>query len=225
MVWDGSIQVGSIPTHDTLYLFIIMWYRKRGDGKIKCQEFYDKYDGEKITFASFYQKVRKSPDTPREELIVASSPWAYKYRPKRYTGKYPELWEWYSKQDNPEIKFSQFVARVKDGWYTYEQALLTGQEWQTVMEEKAKTRVISTKKYVPTRSKPVEEKPNEDYFFIKIKYPTKVARVFVKEYEDLIEELERKVRDIFDKESRNKIEADIVRIKAELMVFKSYNKL
>ena len=51
-----------------------MWYRKRGDGKIKCQEFYDKYDGEKITFASFYQKVRKNPDTPREELIVASSP-------------------------------------------------------------------------------------------------------------------------------------------------------
>lgn len=64
---------------------------------------------------------------------------------------------------------------------------------------------------------------NDDYFYIKIKYPTQVARVFIREYENLIGELEWKAKDIFDKESRNKIEADITRIRGELMVFKCYN--
>lgn len=115
MVWDGSIQVGPIPTHDTLYLFITMWYRKRGEKKIQCQEFYDKYEGEKVSFATFYQKTRKDENTPREELIKPQEIKPYKYRTKKYSGKYPELYEWYYKQENPGVKFPQFVARVRDG--------------------------------------------------------------------------------------------------------------
>ena len=190
-----------------------------------CREFYDKWEWEKVGFLSFYQKVMLNPTTPLEELIKPSLQVPYKYTTKKYSGKYPELYEWYSKQENPQVKFPQFVARVRDGGYTYEQAILSGEEWQKVMEEKAKTRVVVAKKYIPTYKKLVEEKPNDDYFFIKIKYPKKEARVFVKEYEDLIEDLEWKARNVADKESRNKLEANIVRIRAELMVFKSYNKL
>lgn len=202
-----------------------MWYRKRGDGKIKCQEFYDEYDGEKITFASFYQKVRKNPDTPRAELIVASSPWAYKYRPKRYTGKYPELWEWYSKQDNPEVKFPIFVARVRDGWYPKEIAITNGEAWLKAKAEKAAGGPKKNRGYVPTYLKtPLKETiENEDDLYIKIKYPTKVARVFANEYENIIEDLEWRVRNAPTKEERSEIEGQIVKVRTEYMVFKCYN--
>lgn len=93
------------------------------------------------------------------------------------------------------------------------------------MEEKAKTRVIDWKQYSPTYTKKEPPKQNDDYFFIKITYPPQIARVFMKEYEDLLEDLEWKVKDIFDKDSRNKIEADITRIRTEIMVFKTYNNL
>jgi hypothetical protein len=52
-----------------------------------------------------------------------------------------------------------------------------------------------------------------------------VARVFIKEYESLIEELEWKAKDIYDKESRDKIEQQITKIHTELMLFKCYNDM
>ena len=194
--------------------------------KEELRKVYDEWEWDnKVGFKSFYQKTCQHPELPIEERIIPQEQRAYKYTKYVYKWRHKELWDWYAQQENPQVKFNQFVSRVRDGWYTREQALLTGEEWKQVMEEKAKTRVFNQKKYVPPVKKPVDEKPNDDYFFIKIKYPTKVARVFVKEYENLIEELEWKVKDILDKESRNKLEADIVRVRAELMVFKSYNKL
>ena len=91
------------------------------------------------------------------------------------------------------------------------------------MEERAKNRVIIPKVYVPKRINPEEEKQNDDDFFIKITYPKEVANVFLREYKSLLEDLEYKLTDILDKESRNKIEKDILRIRTEIMVFKCYN--
>lgn len=204
-----------------------MWILKRSSEwtlKAKCKEFYDSYEWEKWAFAGFYQKVAHNPWTPREELIVNRKPEPYKYKTYVYSWKYPELYEWYSKQPNPEVKFAIFVARVRDGGYPKDIAITNGAEWEKAKAEKAKA-PKERKSYWITTPKYVEEKPIEieDYFYIKIKYPTQVARVFIKEYETLIEELEWKAKDMHDKESRNKIEADIVRIRGELMVFKCYN--
>lgn len=205
-----------------------MWIPKRSSEwtiKEKCREFYENYEGEKGAFAGFYQKVVHNPWTPREELIVNRKPEPYKYKTYVYSWKYPELYEWYSKQPNPEVKFAIFVARVRDGWYPKEIAITNWEAWLKAKAEKAAKGPKKAKGYVPTYSKtPMKETiVNDDYFYIKIKYPTQVARVFIKEYENLIEELERKAKDIFDKESRSKIETDIVRIRGELMVFKCYN--
>lgn len=193
--------------------------------KEECRKFYESYQWEKWALSGFYQKVTNNPDIPREELIKNRKPEPFKNKAYKYTGKHQELYEWYSKQKNPWVKFPQFVSRVRDGGYTCEQAILWGPEWEKIKEEKAKTRVIVSKAYTRTYTQKEEDKINEDYYYIKVKYPHKEACVIAREYENLLEELERKVKDIFDKESRNKIEADIVRIRTELMVFRCYNKL
>ena len=64
---------------------------------------------------------------------------------------------------------------------------------------------------------------NEDDLYIKIKYPTKVARVFANEYENIIEDLEWRVRNAPTKEERSEIEGQIVKVRTEYMVFKCYN--
>lgn len=207
-----------------------MWIPKRSSEwtlKEKCKEFWDNYECEdKSAFLGFYQKVAHNPDTPREELIVKRKTVPYKYMTKRYTWKYPELYEWYSQQENPWVKFSLFIARVKDGGYPREVAIDNGDLWKKASEEKAK-KGQQFKYYGITYKKYVEEKPveKEDYFFIKIKYPKEVARIFIKEYERLIEELERKAKDMHDKESRDKLEQQITKIHTELMVFKCYNDM
>lgn len=205
-----------------------MWIPKRSSEwtlKAKCKEFYDSYEWEKWAFAGFYQKVAHNPWTPREELIVNRKPEPYKYKTYVYSWKYPELYEWYSKQPNPEIKFPQFVARVRDGWYPKEIAITNGEAWLKARAEKAAKGPKKAKEYVPTYSKtPLKETiENEDDLYIKIKYPTKVARVFAKEYEDIIEDLEWRVRNAPTKEERSEIEGQIVKVRTEYMVFKCYN--
>lgn len=207
-----------------------MWIPKRsskGTLKEKCKEFYDSYECEnKSWFLGFYQKVSHNPDTPREELIVKRATVPYKYKTKRYTWKHKDLWEWYSQQKSPEVKFPLFVSRVNDWWYPKEIAITNGAEWEKAKTEKAKA-PRERKSYWITTPKYVEEKPIEieDYFFIKVKYPEEIARVFIKEYENLIEELEWKSKDMHDKESRDKLEQQIIKIHTELMVFKCYNDM
>lgn len=193
--------------------------------KARCKKFYDEYKWEKVSFLHFYQKVSVNPNSLREELILIQEPKPYKFRKYRYTWKHTELYERYSNQENPPVNFGTFVYRVKDGKYSKEEAILWWDEWKAVMEERAKNRVIIPKVYTPKRTKPEEEKQNDNDFFIKITYPKEVANVFLREYENLLEDLEYKLTDVLDKESRNKIEADILRIRTEIMVFKCYNEV
>ena len=193
--------------------------------KARCKKFYDECEWEKVSFHYFYQRVSRNPDRPRTSLLLAQEPKPYKFKKYKYTWKHIELWERYSNQENPPVKFNTFVARVKDGKYSKEEAILWWDGRKAIMEERAKNRVIVPKVYIPKRIKPEEEKQNDDDFFIKITYPKEVANVFLREYENLLEDLEYKLTDVLDKESRNKIEADILRIKTEIMVFKCYNDM
>ena len=206
-----------------------MWIPKRSSEwtlKEKCKEFWDNYECEnKSAFLGFYQKVSHNPDTPREELIVNRKPEPYKYMTKKYSWKYPELFEWYSKQPNPGVKFAIFVARIRDGWYPKEVAIDNWQIWEKAKQEKAERGPRKAKEYVRTYSNtPLKETiENEDDLYIKIKYPIKVARVFAKEYEDIIEDLEWRVRNAPTKEERSEIEGQLVKAHTEYMVFKCYN--
>ena len=180
----------------------------------------------KVAFKTFYLKTCQHPELPLEERITIQKPSPYKYSKYQYKWKHKDLWDWYCKQESPEIKFSLFVARVVDGKYSKEIAITNWTEREKAKAEKAKI-PKKRKAYWITTPKYIEEKPIEieDYFFIKITYPKEVADVFLKEYDNLLEDLEYKLTDILDKESRNKIEADILRIKTEIMVFKCYNDM
>lgn len=204
-----------------------MWKRSsRWTIKEKCREYYDSYEWEKWAFSWFYQKVTHNPWVAWEELIVQRKPVPYKYKPRVYEWRYPELYKYYNSYPNPEVRFWLFLSRVKDGWYPKEIAITNWKEWEEAREKKAKSWKKDTKSYTATYSRfQEEEKQNDDDFFIKITYPKEVAEAFLKEYDNLLEDLEYQLTDILDKESRNKIEADILRIKTEIMVFKCYNDM
>ncbi len=218
----SAIQVGSIPTHGN-FIFNLKSMSKKSE----LRKVYEAWEwSDKVAFKTFYLKTCQHPELPLEERIIPQKAIPYKYNKYQYKWKHKDLWDWYCQQESPEIKFSQFVARVVDGKYPKEIAITNWTEREKAKAEKAKT-PKKRKVYWITTPKYIEEKPIEieDYFFIKIKYPEEVARVFIKEYESLIEELEWKAKDIYDKESRDKIEQQITKIHTELMLFKCYNDM
>ena len=199
----------------------------QGTLKEKCREFWNNYEWEnKSSFLGFYQKVAREPDAPREELIIKRPIIPYKYIERKYEWKHKELWEWYNSYPNPEVKFAQFVSRVNDWGYPKEIAITNWEAWEKARAEKA-SRIITKKVYSPTYSSTPMKKTieNEDDLYIKIKYPKAVARVFASEYENIIDDLEWRVRNAPTKEERSELDWQLNKVRVEFMVFKCYNNM
>jgi len=106
-------------------------------------------------------------------------------------------------------------------WYTKEQAMLTWERWQKVMKERWAYGWPA--KYVPTYSRFKEDEDVADYTWIDVTYTKEEARVIRKEFVNVIENLERMIRQTEDKDNLKKLNEKLEMAKAELSLFNNYN--
>lgn len=129
--------------------------------------------------------------------------------------------ERWSIQPEPKSNKQVFYGRLCS-WYTKEQSILTWDKWLKVMRDKGF--YWKEKKYVPTYSRLKEDEGAAEYTWIDITYSKEEARVFRKEFVNVIENLERELRQTEDKKCIKELNDKIESAKAELDLFNNYNK-
>lgn len=187
--------------------------------KAKCKEFYDAYEWERVAFATFYWRVKVHPDTPWE---ISVKFWEKEKKPPKINqGRYEnEMNYWLStKWDKPERHV--FYGRLVR-WYTKEEAILVGEKRNTVKREKP--RANCAKPYTYKYTKKEQSTEEEDYTWIDITYPKEVARVFRKEFYNVIDNLEDSIRLATDKDDIRVLNDKLEFVKAELNLFNLYNQ-
>ena len=123
-------------------------------------------------------------------------------------------------QPEPKSNKQVFYGRLQS-WYTKEEAILTWERWTKVF---AKKRWYTTnKKYIPTYSYLQEDEEELDYTWIDITYSKEEARIFRREFNDVIENLEWKIRQTEDKECLRELNDKLEMARAELSLFNNYN--
>lgn len=75
-----------------------------------------------------------------------------------------------------------------------------------------------------TQKKEKQKRDDDDYRFIKIKYPEEERNVIIKEYERVLDKLQDELEFEEDKIIRKNLERQIQEIHLELSVFKCYNE-
>lgn len=139
----------------------------------------------------------------------------------KFTGRFANDMEWRFAQPEPKAGKQVFYGRLCS-WYTKEQSILTWEKWLEVM--RAKWFYGKEKKYVPKYSRLQEDEWVAEYTWIDITYSKDEARVFRKEFANVIENLERELRQTEDKKCIKELNDKIELAKAELDLFNKYNK-
>lgn len=197
----------------------MFWRRKDGTQKQKAYDFYNSYKGEKVTWPTFYQRVRLWWDEPREERIKQKIKQS-KDRRNAPRWKWAKELAWYETQLEPRASKCLFRNRLNGG-YPKEEAILTGEEWLSVKREKKIYYPQVQKTYVPKPKvvKPVDER---DYK-IEITYSKEVAQIFRKEYNKMIEQLEWELTYTEGKTQIVELNSKLEQLKKERNIFNSYN--
>lgn len=188
--------------------------------KQEALEFYNSYEWAKVSFNTFYQQCRWDVDWNR--IIKPKTQWRIRGKLNR-KGRYKEEIEWRDEQPEPKTSLSLFRNRLNCG-YSKEEAMLQWEEWQNLLKEKIGYRRITPKAYTPIYTKPIEEEFNADMYRIDITYPPEVAKVFRREYLNLISEVENTLQDTEDKLLQHELCTKLDLLKAEVSIFNSYNK-
>ena len=186
--------------------------------KGECQKFYDTCEWEKVAFVTFYWRVKVHPDIAWD---VSIRPEKRKTEPKVHKWKFDtEMNYWLTtKGDKPERHV--FYGRLVR-WYTKEQAILVWEKWDSVKREKP--RATCSKPYTYKYTKKEQSTEEEDYTWIDITYPKEVARVFRKEFYNVIDSLEDSIRLATDKDDIRVLNDKLEFVKAELNLFNLYNQ-
>ena len=195
-------------------------FLKASSQKQQAYDFYNSYEWEKVTWPTFYQRVRNGWDESREDKIVPKQRKQYHREERTPKGKRAEQMTRYSEQPEPKASKTLFRNRLNSG-YPKEEAILMWDKWISAKEKKKKEHPQYNKTYIPKWT--AQKEPDEETFKIDITYPKDVARVFRKEYQRIIDELERKLTMIDEKtlvkEANDKLEF----VKAELEAFNLLN--
>ncbi len=186
--------------------------------KGECQKFYDTCEWERVAFATFYWRVKVRPNIPWE---ISIRPEKKKAEPKVHKWKFDaEMNYWLAtKGDKPERHV--FYGRLVR-WYTKEQAILVWYEWESIKREKPRANCAKPYTYKYTQNKQSAEE--EDYTWIDITYPKEIARVFRKEFYNVIDRIENDIRLATDKDDIKELNEKLEFVKAELNVFNLYNQ-
>lgn len=184
----------------------------------EARDFYNSYQWEKVTWATFYQRVRNCPSAEWEWLVAKKL--CYKRRDSAPKGKRANEMIRYNEQPEPRASKSLFRNRL-NSWYPKEKAILIWDEWVRAKDERKITHPQVAKPYIP---KPAPRQPDEWDFLIKITYPKEVARAFRKEYVNMIEQLEWEMTYTSEKTEIVELNEKLERVKRELIIFNYYNK-
>lgn len=194
---------------------------KSSTQKQQAFDFYNSYEWDKITWPTFYQRVRNWWDESWEEKIKVKVKNQYHRRERTPKGKWAIEMAWYNEQPEPKAAKTLFRNRL-NSWYPKEEAILMWDAWLTIKEKKKPKRPQAVKSYVPKKVTP--PKVDENDFKIEITYPKEVARVFRKEYVRMIEEIEWELTYTEEKTEVFAMNKKLERLKWELQIFNCYNR-
>lgn len=195
-----------------------MFY-KTSTQKEKAYDFYNSYEGEKVSRPTFYYRVRLGWDKSWEERIQKAK-W-YKRRECAPKGKRATEMTWYNEQPEPKASKSLFRNRLNN-WYSKEEAILIGDKWMGIRAEKKPKKAQLPKTYIPKKT--IQKEPDESNFKIEITLSKEEARVFRKEYVGMIEQIERELTYTEEKTEVAWLNEKLKRLQNELQIFNSYNK-
>ena len=197
-------------------------FKKRWTQKQTALDFYNAYEGEKVLWQTFYYRVRLGWKETREEKIKPKER-TYVRKNTAPTGKRVKEMTRYNDQPEPRISKQSFRNRLDLG-YSKEDAILVW-EWREKVRgnKKAKQKPIQQPKaYVPKKNIP--KAPDERDFRIDITLSKEEARVFRKEYVNMIEQTEWELTYTEEKTQVSELNERLTRLKWELEIFNSYNK-
>lgn len=176
-------------------------------------EAYREHIWPKCSKTTFYVNIRKW--MPINEAIKPI-PYEKRYKPWRIaTRKFAEELEWYVKQEWDKVSRSRFYQRLYQGW-SKERAIKT---WPITVQ---KRKPVFRKKQPDNKPKQIQKvtKIEED---IKIKYKEDEAKVFYKEYENMINKLQEQYYEAEWDEARE-ISNRLDKLVKEYQTFRFYNE-
>ena len=154
-----------------------------------------------------------------EQMIQRKKPY---FRKKEYTWKRAEEMKRYETAPEPKAKREWFRNRLKD-WYCKEEAVLVWEPREEAKLRKRKNNPIVVKKYVRVRADTIK-KDSPDWYVIDITYPKEVARIFRKEYQNMIAQIEWELTYTEEKTEIAKLNDRLEKLNNELNIFNSYNR-
>lgn len=194
-----------------------MFY-KTSTQKQKAYDFYNSYKGDKVTRPTFYYRVRLGWEEIWEEKIKKK----IGYTRKNTAPKWKRAIEmtWYNEQPEPKASKSLFRNRLSL-WYSKEEAILMWEAWFSARNKRVAKKPQQPKAYVPKRT--VQKEPSEEDYLIKVTYPSEVAKVFRKEYQKMIEEIEWELTYTEEKTQIAELNSKLERLYKERETFNQYN--
>ena len=201
-----------------------MFFKRRpAEGKSKkqlCIEFYNSWEWPKVWFETFYQIYRKNDNIKMEEAITPR----VKTPKKDYSWPWGQMLKRYDEHPLPKTTRELFRMRLRYG-YPKEEAILMWDEWVEARERKAKTNPTKPKWNKPKRIiQEVKRKEDPNDYKIEITYPKDIARIFRKEYQSMIEEIEWELENMEEKSMQVELNKKLVQLNKELLIFNCYNK-
>lgn len=193
-------------------------YYKTSTQKQKAYDFYNSYKWDKVTRPTFYYRVRLGWEEIWEEKIKKK----IGYTRRNTAPKWRRAIEmtWYNEQPEPKASKSLFRNRLSL-WYSKEEAILMGDAWFSARSKRVVKKIQQPKAYVPKRT--ISKEPSEDDFLIKVTYPSEVAKVFRKEYQKMIEEIEWELTYTEEKTQIAELNSKLERLQKEREVFNQFN--
>ena len=195
-------------------------YYKTSTQKEQAYEFYNSFEWDKVTRPTFYQRVRLGWTETWEDKLRVRVKNQYRRRDNTPKGKRAVQMTRYNEQPEPKASKSLFRNRLNGG-YQKEEAILVWDPWMKARAKKKPKVAQPPKAYVP--QKIVQKAPDENDFLIKVTLSKEEARVFRKEYQKMIEELEWELTYTSEKTEVKEMNDRLERLQKELAVFDSYN--
>lgn len=194
-------------------------FKKEWTQKQQAQDFYNAYEWEKVQRPTFYYRVRLGWEDSWEDKIKPKER-SYTKRQTTPTGKWAKEMVRYNEQPEPKATKSLFRNRLNLN-YPKEQAILMGERWEAVKRWPSK-QSFQAKVYIPKKT--IVKEPDERDFKIEITLSKEEARVFRKEYVNMIEQIEWELTYTEEKTQVSELNQKLTRLKWELEIFNLYNK-
>lgn len=194
--------------------------RKTNTKKQRAYDFYNSFKWEKVSWPTFYYRVRLDEEETWEEKIKAKLKYQYHRRERTPKGKWATEMIRYSQQPEPKASKTLFRNRLNGG-YPKEEAALIGDEWAKAKEKRKPKQYQPPKPYVPVKTAP--KVVDENDFKINITLSKEEARVFRKEYVRMIEQLEWELTYTEEKTEVAWLNDKLTQLQKELMIFNCYN--